>query len=83
MAHAKIIFEFGILGALLYFVFIFHCLLRTRAPIVVRAAIVVAYFMNGAYSPTVTGLAASLLLWPSPYPRAGKSQANAEVSRER
>ena len=83
MAHAKIIFEFGILGALLYFAFIFHCLLRTRAPIVVRAAIVVAYFMNGAYSPTVTGLAASLLLWPSPYPRANKAPATAEVSHER
>jgi hypothetical protein len=67
MAHAKIMFEFGVLGSLLYFAFIFHCLLSTRAPIVLRAALLVSYFMNGAYSPTVTGFATSLLLWPSPH----------------
>ncbi|MFL6549580.1 MAG: hypothetical protein ACJ8OJ_12860 [Povalibacter sp.] len=82
MAHAKIIFEFGILGALLYFAFIFHCLLRTRAPLVVRAGLLVAYFMNGAYSPTITGFAATLLLWPSPYPPARKTSTSPEVSGE-
>lgn len=65
MAHSKIIFEFGVLGALLYFAFIFYCLLGSRAPLVLRAGIMVAYFMNGAYSPSVTGFATSLLLWPT------------------
>ena len=83
MAHAKIIFEFGILGGLLYFAFIFHCLLRSRAPVVVRAAIMVAYFMNGAYSPTVTGFATTLLLWPFPSSPNSKSQRHAEVADER
>lgn len=64
MAHAKIVFEFGVLGALLYFGFIFHCLFGSAAPLILRIAVGVAYFMNGAYSPTVTGIATSLLLWP-------------------
>ena len=65
MAHAKIVFEFGVIGALFYFAFIFYCLLGSRAPIVLRIGIIVAYFMNGAYSPSVTGFATSLLLWPT------------------
>lgn len=65
MAHAKIVFEFGVIGGLLYFAFIFYCLLGSRAPVVLRAGIMVAYFMNGAYSPSVTGFATSLLLWPT------------------
>jgi hypothetical protein len=64
MAHAKIIFEFGVVGALVYFGFIFYCLLGSSAPLILRIAVGVAYFMNGAYSPTVTGVATSLLLWP-------------------
>lgn len=64
MSYSKIIFEFGVLGALLYFAFIFYCILSSRAPLVVRVAVLVCYFLNGAYSPTVTGIALSLLLWP-------------------
>jgi hypothetical protein len=67
MVHAKIMFEFGVVGSLLYFAFIIYCMLSSRAPIVLRVAMLVAYFMNGAYSPTITGFATSLLLWPSPH----------------
>jgi hypothetical protein len=65
MAHTKIILEFGVLGALLYFGFIFYCFFSSRAPLLMRIAFAVTYFMNGAYSPSVTGLALTLLLWPS------------------
>lgn len=64
MSYSKIIFEFGVLGALLYFSFIFYCIFSSRAPLVVRVAVLACYFLNGAYSPTVTGIALSLLLWP-------------------
>lgn len=64
MAHAKIIFEFGVLGALLYFGFIIYCFFTSRAPLILRIAVAVTYFMNGAYSPSVTGFATCLLLWP-------------------
>ena len=63
MAHAKIIFEFGVIGALLYFGFIFYCLFRSTAPLILRIAVGVAYFMNGAYSPTVTGVAPAPSVW--------------------
>lgn len=64
MSYSKIIFEFGVLGSLLYFAFIFYCIFSSRAPLMVRIAVTVCYFLNGAYSPTVTGIALSVLLWP-------------------
>lgn len=73
MAHAKIMFEFGIIGALLYFGFIFYCVFSSPAPLMLRVAIIVAYFMNGAYSPTVTGIVVSTLLWPAAPPRSGST----------
>jgi len=71
MAHAKIMFEFGVVGALLYFGFIFYCVFRSPVPLMLRVAVIIAYFMNGAYSPTVTGIVVSVLLWPSAAPRPG------------
>ena len=65
MAHTKILFEFGVLGGLVYFSFIFFCLFSNGAPRILQVAVTVCYFMNGAYSPTLTGLALSLLLWPN------------------
>lgn len=85
MAHAKIIFEFGVLGALLYFGFIFYCLFSSKAPLIVRIAVAVTYFMNGAYSPSVTGFATCLLLWPvqdaaTPSRRASAGNSGREAS---
>jgi hypothetical protein len=65
MSYSKIIFEFGVLGGLLYFAFVFYCLLSAPAPLILRIAVCVCYFMNGAYSPSMTGIALSLLLWPA------------------
>lgn len=65
MSYTKILFEFGVLGALVYFSFIFFCIYSNGAPRIVQVALMVCYFMNGAYSPTLTGLALTLLLWPN------------------
>lgn len=77
MSYSKIIFEFGVLGALLYFAFIFYCILSSRAPLIVRVAVLVCYFLNGAYSPTVTGIALSLLLWPGGQERGADAPTRA------
>jgi hypothetical protein len=77
MSYSKIIFEFGILGGLLYFSFIFYCLLSAPAPMILRIAIAVCYFMNGAYSPSVTGIALTLLLWPAHSPHRQAAPASA------
>jgi hypothetical protein len=64
MAHSKIIFEFGVLGGVLYLAFILYCMLSSQAPWVLRIGMVMTYFMNGAYTPATLGIAMSLLLWP-------------------
>ena len=65
MAFTKILFEFGILGAVVYFGYVFFCIFANGAPRILQVAIAVCCFMNGAYSPTLTGLLLSLLLWPN------------------
>lgn len=69
MSYSKIIFEFGVVGALLYFAFLFYCMLFSSAPLLMRIGLAACYFLNGAYSPTVTGLVLSVLLWPAPATR--------------
>jgi hypothetical protein len=65
MAHAKILFEFGIVGGLIYFGFLLFCLFGNSAPRAVQVAILACYFMNGAYATISFGLALSVLLWPN------------------
>lgn len=65
MAFTKIVFEFGVLGALVYFSYMFFCIYSNGAPRILHIAITVCTFMNGAYSPTLTGLLLSVLLWPN------------------
>jgi hypothetical protein len=65
MALFKVVFEFGIVGAVAYFGFLFCCLYCSRAPRIVTLAVGVTYFLNGIYTPFAHGLALSLLLWNS------------------
>jgi hypothetical protein len=65
MSYTKILFEFGVLGGLVYFGFVFFCIYANSAPRILQVALTACYFMNGAYSPTFTGLALTLLLWPN------------------
>jgi len=65
MAHAKILFEFGIIGGLVYFGFLFFCIFANSAPRVVQVAVLACYFMNGAYATISFGVALTLLLWPN------------------
>ncbi|HMN78812.1 MAG TPA: hypothetical protein PKA20_02665 [Burkholderiaceae bacterium] len=60
----KIVFEFGILGAILNLGFLFYTVFRSSAPPVIKLAVAVAYFMSGIYTATSHGFALTLLLWP-------------------
>ncbi len=60
----KIVFEFGILGAILNLGFLFYTVLRSSAPPVIKLAVAVAYFMSGIYTATSHGFALTLLIWP-------------------
>ncbi len=65
MALFKIVFEFGLIGALAYFGFLFCCLLTSKAPRLLTLAVGITYLLNGMYTPFAHGLAMGLLLWNS------------------
>src|SRR5271155_786640 len=65
MALFKIVFEFGLVGAVAYFGFLFGCLFCSPAPRLLTLAVGVTYFLSGIYVPFAHGLALSLLLWNS------------------
>ncbi len=63
MALFKIVLEFGLVGAAVYFGFLFCCLFYSPAPGILTLAVAITYFLNGIYTPFAHGLALSLLLW--------------------
>lgn len=65
MALFKMVFEFGLVGAVVYFGFLFSCLYYSSAPRLLMLAVGITYFLNGIYVPFAHGLALSLLLWNS------------------
>jgi hypothetical protein len=65
MALFKIVFEFGLVGAVAYFGFLFACLYYSPAPRLLTLAVGITYFLSGIYTPFAHGLALSLLLWNS------------------
>lgn len=61
----KMVFEFGVVGAALYFSFLFYCLFASPAPKLVALAVAMTFFLNGLYVPFSHGIALSLLIWTS------------------
>lgn len=78
MALFKMVVEFGVIGALVYFGFFFYCLLSARGPLPLRLALALCLFLNGAYNAFVHSLALSLLVWPSPRRKAASQVARAD-----
>jgi hypothetical protein len=72
MALFKIVFEFGLVGALGYFGFLFCCLYCSSAPRLLTVAVGITYLLNGMYASFAHGLALSLLLWNS-VPAGGRA----------
>lgn len=70
MALFKIVFEFGLFGAVMYFGFLFCCLFRSPAPRLLTVAVAITYLLNGMYASFAHGLALGLLLWSSARKRA-------------
>lgn len=70
----KMILEFGLLGALLYFLVIGYFLFSSPAPRLLSLAIAIAFLLNGIYAAFAQALALGLLLWPEPASR-GRSWA--------
>jgi len=65
LAFFKIVFEFGLVGALVFFAFVIYAVATSHAPLLVRTAIGVSFLLNGMYVPSSHGMALTLLLWPA------------------
>lgn len=65
MALFKVLFEFGLVGAVAYFGFLWCCLASSSAPRMVILAVGITYLLNGIYTTFAHGLALGLLLWNS------------------
>lgn len=63
MALSKIVFEFGLLGALATFAFLGYCLTRSGAPGPFKIAIAAMFFMSGIYTSASHGIALTVLVW--------------------
>jgi hypothetical protein len=74
MALFKMVLEFGLVGAVAYFGFLFACLFYSPAPRFLTLAVGITYFLNGIYTPFAHGLALSLLLWNSAPAKAGRAE---------
>lgn len=61
----KMVFEFGLLGAALYFTFLGYCLFANGAPPLLALALGMTFLLNGLYVPFSHALALSLLIWTS------------------
>lgn len=66
MTLFKMVFEYGLIGAAMYFSFIAYCLFRSKAPAIVCLAVALSLLLNGPFVPFFHGLALSLLVWTGP-----------------
>jgi hypothetical protein len=62
MPLTKMVFEFGVVGAAVYFTFLFSCLFSSPLPRVASLAVALTFLLNGMYVPFSHGLALSLLV---------------------
>lgn len=60
----KMVLEFGLLGALLYFLVLGYFLFSARTSKVVCLAVAIAFVLNGIYAVFAQALALGLLVWP-------------------
>lgn len=64
MSFSKMLFEYGIVGATLFFGFLAYVLNSVPAPLAFRLGLCASLFLNGAFATFPIGIAASILLWP-------------------
>jgi hypothetical protein len=60
---AKLILEFGLVGATTYFVFLYACIFRSRQPSVLRVALCAMTLLNGIFDPPHHGMILTMLIW--------------------
>ncbi|WP_425259335.1 hypothetical protein ACPOLB_00585 [Rubrivivax sp. RP6-9] len=65
MSFSKMLFEYGVTGAVLFFGFLVAAMNSVRAPLAFRLGLCTTLLVNGAFVAFPVGIAASVLLWPA------------------
>ena len=60
---AKLILEFGLIGASAYFYFLYSCVFRSRQPVVLRVSLAAMTLLSGILDSPVHGMILPLLVW--------------------
>ena len=60
----KMVLEFGLVGALLYFLVLGYFLFSSPASKILSLAVAIAFVLNGIYAVFAQALALGLLVWP-------------------
>jgi hypothetical protein len=63
---AKLILEFGLVGSIAYFAFLYVCIFKSNQPTVLRVSLAVMTLLSGILDPPVHGLIIPLLIWMAP-----------------
>jgi hypothetical protein len=63
---AKLILEFGLVGSIAYFAFLYTCIFKSNQPSVLRVSFAVMTLLSGILDPPVHGLIIPLLIWMAP-----------------
>jgi hypothetical protein len=69
----KMVLEFGLVGALLYFLVLGYFLFSSPASRILSLAIAIAFVLNGIYAVFAQALALGLLVWPFAGEEGGSS----------
>jgi hypothetical protein len=72
---AKLILEFGLVGATAYFFFLYTCIFRSKQPAVLRVSLAVMTLLSGILDSPGQGFIIPLLIWLTPKPREGEGIA--------
>lgn len=80
MTLFKIVVEYGLVGTVLYFGFLFFCIFRSQGPLALRVVLAASLFLNGAYHTFVHSLVLALLVWPSVRKDEGRDTLATEKS---
>jgi len=60
----KVVFEYGLIGAVAYLAFQYFCLFNNRGPLAIKLAAAVMLQLNGSLVPFAHALVFALLVWP-------------------
>ncbi len=73
----KIIFEYGVIGGLFYFVFIGYAFFTSKCSWYIKSALLIQLMLLGEYvlSPVIQGLVLALVIWPGTEEQKGRDYA--------